>query len=241
MARTLNSQYMRRVMAKDVLAGIEAVFLTGEHFGVSVRNKSLLGEDGWIDDDAPRRYHSDTYNYRGWSEHGQLYCVSCWQPIEGIPREIVTGNSCPYCSVQFFPPDDEDRLDRYGNYIYREHVKRYTQVAVRHFRALIKGNEHIEIHCGVKDGYHKDHVYSVRAGFENDVDPAVIASPINIQVIQAAKNIGKGRRCGQTLDQLEAAYDSFLSSNPQWLVLLRASDEKELTFVCDPAGTESPA
>ena len=52
MSRKLNPDYMRRIMARDVLRGMEVVYLTGHIFNVSTRDERQPAESICI---APRR------------------------------------------------------------------------------------------------------------------------------------------------------------------------------------------
>ena len=231
MPRQLNPDYIRRTMAKESLTGLAVVFLTGEQFGVSVCDESLMTDDGWVDDDAPDRYDRDRLNYKGWSEPGKLYCATCWTPVLGVPRDILAANWCRTCNSQLYPADDEDRLDSLGYEIYRDRVTRYMQIAVRHFAGQIPGNEHLRPNGGVAHGYHKDHIYSVRDAFENDVIEHVVSSPPNLRVLPSRKNVSKGRKSGCTLEELLGSYNSFVAVHDEWVDLIRQSDEKQQTFI----------
>lgn len=233
MARKLNPDFMRRTMQKDTLSGLEAVFLTGEQFGVSVSDESLLSdpENGWVDDDAPRRYQRDLKNYRGWSLPGRLYCTKCWRQMQGIPKEIVSANRCTNCSCQLYPADDESWLDGLGFAIYRDRAKRYTGIAVRRFRSLISNGEYILKGERLTDGYHKDHVYPIRAGFENDIPPCVLGAPFNVAVLPAKENLSKGSRCDADSATLLEQYELFIAQHPEWLELVRDSDAREPLFI----------
>lgn len=52
--------------------------------------------------------------------------------------------------------------------------------------------------------YQLDHIYSRKAGFENNVDPKVIAHPANLRIIPAIDNRLKSHRCDITLEELIA-------------------------------------
>ena len=236
MARKLNPEYIRRIMRKRQLRGLEAVLLTGEQFGVSVENKSLLGDNGWIDDDAPRRYAEDRYYYKGWGVTGRLYCAKCWSSIVGVPRGIIARNWCESCNSQLYAADNEQKLDFLGLEIYRDRVTRYMQLAVRRLGKLIEGSEHISAEGGMKPGYHKDHIVSVREGFENDIDELIISSPPNIRVLAAQNNLSKGRRSGCSLKQLLDRYQAFLSKHPEWLRWIKESDRNQETFIFKDEG-----
>jgi hypothetical protein len=70
--------------------------------------------------------------------------------------------------------DDDAWLDGLRYMIYRDRAKRYTGIAVRRFRTLIKGCDFILKGERLSAGYHKDRIYPIRAAFENDI-PACVA------------------------------------------------------------------
>lgn len=51
-------------------------------------------------------------------------------------------------------------------------------------------------------GVSRDHIFSVRAGFKERVDPKIIAHPANCQLIIHNKNVSKYTKCGLTKKQL---------------------------------------
>lgn len=53
--------------------------------------------------------------------------------------------------------------------------------------------------CGVS----RDHIISVKYGFENNVDVSVISHPANCRLMVHNSNVSKGKKCGMTLEQLE--------------------------------------
>lgn len=232
MARKLNPHHIRRIMERDELRGLEVVILTGPDFGVSTRNESLLVDGEWIDKDAPNRCHADRMNYRGWTRAGRLYCRKCWSPILGIPRDIIQRNWCASCKSRLYAPDDDEHFDLLGYEIYRrDRVTRYMGLAVRSFRDLIEGAEHIWPNGLMDPGYHKDHIFSVRDAFENDIQECVVSSPPNLRVVTGRKNISKNRKSDCMLEELLEEYERFLLDHPEWLELVKRSDESEETFV----------
>ena len=53
------------------------------------------------------------------------------------------------------------------------------------------------------DGVSRDHIVSVRYGFDNDISPDVISHPANCQLMQQVKNSSKNSKCGMTLEELK--------------------------------------
>ena len=233
MPRRLKPDYLRRIMAQEAITGLAAVFLTGEQFGVSQYDESLMTGDGeWVDEDAPRRYQRDRWNYKGWSETSKLYCAKCWTPMTGVPRKIIAENWCGACNSHLFAADDERRLDFFGYWIYKDRASRYMKIAIRHFPIHIVGHEYFRSGDRILRGYHKDHIHSLREAFENDIPAHVVSAPTNLRVIPSRNNISKGRKSGCTTDELLASYDDFVTANPEWLDLIHESDARQDTLVC---------
>lgn len=77
---------------------------------------------------------------------------------------------------------DLDKLEDY-----RALVKRYTSRSIyEHYYEINSDNKNI----GITD-YHVDHIYSIVDGFRNGVDPKIIGSHINLQILSARENIKK--------------------------------------------------
>lgn len=53
------------------------------------------------------------------------------------------------------------------------------------------------------NGVSRDHKYSVKRGFENNVDPEIISHPANCKLMIHPKNIYKKAKCSITLQQLK--------------------------------------
>lgn len=52
------------------------------------------------------------------------------------------------------------------------------------------------------NGVSRDHIYSVREGFENRIDPEIISHPANCQLLVHGQNISKNKRSDITIDEL---------------------------------------
>lgn len=65
--------------------------------------------------------------------------------------------------------------------------------------------------------YQLDHIYSRKAGFENGIDPKVIAHPANLRVMVAQENRLKQARCDHTIEELQQKIG-------EWVALLDSID-----------------
>lgn len=230
MARTLNPTYLRQIIDSEHITGLAVVFLTGQRLGVSVSDDRLLTDRGWVDTDAPRRFAEGHLNYRGWSVLGALFCRSCWSLIRGIPRDIIKRNHCETCQRPFYSNEDPF-LDMVGFEVYRDRCTRYSSIAARRFATLIEDGHHSKKNGGISAGFHKDHILSVRDGFEQDLPTQMISSPVNLRVVTAGKNLAKSRKSTQSRVELEARYCDFVTAHPEWLTLIEKSDANQPTFV----------
>ena len=51
-------------------------------------------------------------------------------------------------------------------------------------------------------GISRDHIVSVRHGFDNNIDSSLISHPANCQLLQQGINASKGKKCGLTFEEL---------------------------------------
>ena len=51
-------------------------------------------------------------------------------------------------------------------------------------------------------GVSRDHVVSVRYGFDNGIDPSIISHPANCQLLQHGTNVSKGKKYDLTIEEL---------------------------------------
>lgn len=69
------------------------------------------------------------------------------------------------------------------------------------YKAANKGNN--------LTGVSRDHIVSVRYGFDNKIDPKIISHPANCQLLMHNKNASKGSKCELTLNELIAKIDAW--------------------------------
>mgnify|MGYP003383971794 CR=1 FL=1 len=62
--------------------------------------------------------------------------------------------------------------------------------------------------AGIEGAYHLDHIYSIIDGFKNDVDPNIIGSIVNLQMIPWEENLVKNSNSWLKLDELEKLFES---------------------------------
>lgn len=52
------------------------------------------------------------------------------------------------------------------------------------------------------NGVSRDHIVSVKFGFENSIDPKIISHPANCQLLRHNDNVSKNKKCSMTIDEL---------------------------------------
>ena len=84
--------------------------------------------------------------------------------------------------------------------LYKFQCRRQTAINYKKFKHIINPED---LPLGVCD-YQVDHIYSIRHGFENGVDPTVIGSLSNLRLLWHTDNKSKHIRSDQTLEELLA-------------------------------------
>jgi hypothetical protein len=106
---------------------------------------------------------------------------------------------------------EEERTD-YENYRFK--VYSFTNESLRLYGSkylvnydILNENKNIK---DILNKWNKDHKYSIIQGFKNNIDPEIIGSIINIEIIKGSDNFSKHDKCSITLDQLLSDYQNFL-------------------------------
>lgn len=90
---------------------------------------------------------------------------------------------------------------------YRMLVNSYTKESLIYYGDLI---ENLELRS--RD-FHLDHKYSIKMGFINDIDPKIIGSIVNLEIVPMRVNTSKSAKCSISKDTLLKNYEKFRSSN----------------------------
>ena len=81
---------------------------------------------------------------------------------------------------------------------YYKEVNKYTK----------RSSPNVEnIHLRSKE-FHLDHIFSIKAGYENNVDPKIIGSVANLRIIPKSENCSKKSNCDIALDELMEKYNA---------------------------------
>jgi hypothetical protein len=127
-------------------------------------------------------------------------CHAWWkQATEADTRRVVSKRMATKSRVS----QDliEQSLCRPEEYrAYAEAVWYITQITYSRFKNLIDPDNLRG------PNWHLDHIYSVKVGFINNVDPQVIGSVHNLRIISSTSNIQKNIRCDIELEELLGRY-----------------------------------
>lgn len=97
---------------------------------------------------------------------------------------------------------EESEVDDFKKY--KSLVTKYTNKSLLFYGNLV---ENLEL-CSRE--FHLDHKYSIKMGFLNDIDPKIIGSIVNIEVLPAKINSSKRMNCSISKTQLLKKYKNFI-------------------------------
>jgi len=92
---------------------------------------------------------------------------------------------------------------------YYMEVERFTRESLKKFGNIINPNNQ---KIGI-DSFHVDHIFSVIEGFKHNIDPKIIGSYVNLQVIDCKLNLSKHVKCWIAEDELLSRYESAYENN----------------------------
>ena len=122
------------------------------------------------------------------------------------------GNRCPICSLKgrsgknhpnWKEYSEEDREDIKS---YKKYIEKLSNINYKLYKSTINPNN---LKRG-RNAYHLDHIYSIIDGFNNNVDPNIIASSVNLRMLSEKDNIAKNGTSHMTLEQLYDLHKQFL-------------------------------
>jgi len=92
--------------------------------------------------------------------------------------------------------------------LYYREVERFTNESLRNFDHKI--NPHGKKIGRGKGSYSVDHKYSKIMGFRNNIEPRIIGSFVNLEVIPFEENSKKKRKCSITKEELIKLYENII-------------------------------
>jgi len=156
--------------------------------------------------------HGYKYDYSESLYRGGRYKINIICPIHGLFSQVAydhkAGIGCNNCRIEkilstkiqkglIINPADMSDVERY-----RREVWLITERSYREFGEIINPD-------GLPRGndYHLDHIFSINAGYNHNIDPAIIGHYTNLNIIEAKENHKKYTKCNKTYAQLIEDYN----------------------------------
>jgi len=162
----------------------------------------VLLSDVYIDSDTKLDFscpsgHQHSIRWRNWKYGAR--CYSC-------QIEKRSGEGC-----HLWKDDSIYNLSEFSNY--KGRVTSITNYNFRKYSYLIDPEN-----IGRGNGYDLDHCVSISDGFKNNIDPEIIASPVNLKVVTVTENRSKNSNSSMAIDVLCNAYQVWKNLDPKrWL------------------------
>jgi len=127
-------------------------------------------------------------------------CLYCNKEIIGGRRKTCNRHCYRYYRKTLSSSDDLIKYRsmcafRFNVYDYPEEFDLSLIEELGWYKATNRGNN--------PDGVSRDHIISVRYGFDNNVNPELLAHPANCQIITQRLNVSKFTKCYMTLEELK--------------------------------------
>lgn len=94
-------------------------------------------------------------------------------------------------------PDDYDSFNNYKNLVYNLTNRTYRRYKKQIDPDGLRGND-----------YHLDHKYSIFQGYIDNIDPNIISSVYNLEIIEASTNMSKKIKCNISKENLIKKYEN---------------------------------
>jgi len=158
---------------------------------------------------------------------------------ETLKKNSITQISCLYCDMLFIPSNKKRKYcSLHCSSIHRKNIKRKNILDFKNYRAdcSFKFNlkdyaEEFDFSIIEKYGWYKpknrgnnldgvsrDHIISVKYGFDNKISPSIISHPANCQIMKHTENISKYTKNNLTIEELiqkiEIWNKKYNSNNP---------------------------
>lgn len=191
--------------------------------------KNLI-EKGYSDNEAEEEYHRwrressprrvEYWVSKGYKEEDAKFMVSKYQDTFSL-RSIMERYDCDledaFSIQQRFVDKMIETMVRNGItvephkwedfYQYKISCWRYTRRTWVNYKHILnpdnKKRTRVDLY---EDAYHLDHKFSLLEGFKNNIDPKIIGSRYNLELIPAKENTQKQANCSITKEELMEAY-----------------------------------
>lgn len=116
-------------------------------------------------------------------------------------ESFKSGHRCSQCFYDELKTKfTEEELQAFENY--KKHIRQLTEQTYTEYKSIINPNNFKRN----KKDYHLDHKFSIIEGFKQNIDPKIMASVVNLEMITAFDNLSKGSNCSITKQDLFNSY-----------------------------------
>jgi len=156
------------------------------------------------------KLYIESFDYKCLSEEykGALYKLKL-ECNKGHKYKVVwhyfkSGNRCPICWMESISGKNHYKWknytdeDRKNIELYRNEIMKLSNINYGKYYYYINPNN---LERG-RNKFHLDHIYSVIDGFNNNVDPDIMANPMNLQMLSESTNTTKNGKSYMTLARL---------------------------------------
>lgn len=130
-----------------------------------------------------------------------VFSIECQNKHKSIKKYLNLRNTRKYiCQKCFYESIELNLTDEEIKEIenYKKIIRALTAKTYKKYKDIINPKK-LEIGRGK---YHIDHKYSLYEGFRNKIEPKIISSKENLEVITEYENCSKQSKCSITLDEL---------------------------------------
>ena len=156
------------------------------------------------------RYTYSNFIYKNNRTKGLITCTKHGDFLQR-PTDHLKGQGCPICASEKRSIQLTKCIDYTKNFkSYKQVVRRLTEMTYKKFKQELNPSNHNR-GKGYND-YHLDHKFSIYEGFKNNINPEIIASKGNLQILSVSGNLIKNRNSSILLDELMAYESLFITS-----------------------------
>lgn len=148
-------------------------------------------------DSINKYYHSNKFEYKKYKH----ICKNCNKEFENSNKN--TKYCSNFCRIDYKQKNSKrTEFEKYKNkcaftFSLKNYPEEFDFELIKQY-GWYKAKNHGDNLTGVS----RDHMVSVKYGFEHDIDPKIISHPANCQLMIHSENVRKYNRCSITLEEL---------------------------------------
>ena len=127
------------------------------------------------------------------------YCLTCNEPY--LTKRYIRkycSNKCARYSIKVYKIYDDAKLQYTSDCQFKFNLGKYPNEF--DFNLIEKFGWYNPVNNN--NGVSRDHMISIKYGYENNIDPRIISHPANCKIMKQNNNASKGSDCSISLDEL---------------------------------------